>query len=268
MSGYLRIFYNVLTGAEDLKKQIDLMAGVLIGVSPIIHLIIVSGINAPYGRYTSSSWGLPINSKLAWFLQELPAFLIPVFSYFTMTSSNVSTPALILLSVFLLHYFNRTFIYSQKIRGGKPTPILIFLMAMFFCICNGYMQSVFLLQISNYREEYLFEWNFVVGLILFFLGMYINLECDSILRNLRKEGEKGYKIPTGNMFNYVTGGNLFGESLEWCGWGLACWSIQGFAFATFAVMYLSARSYSHHVWYLKKFEDYPKDRKIFIPYIV
>uniref|UniRef100_H2YSM1 3-oxo-5-alpha-steroid 4-dehydrogenase n=1 Tax=Ciona savignyi TaxID=51511 RepID=H2YSM1_CIOSA len=267
MSGYIGKFYDVLIGSKDQKQQIDLMAGILIGISPIIHLILVSGINAPYGRYTSSAWGVQINGKLAWFMQELPSFVIPVYIYLTSDTASLSTPARTLLGLFLLHYFNRTFIYSQKIRGGKPTPILICLMAMFFCVCNGYMQSIFLVHYSNYREEYFFEWNFVFGVAIFFFGFYTNLECDSILRNLRKPGEKGYKIPTGSMFDYVSGGNLFGEALEWSGWALACWSVQGFAFAAFAVMYLSARSYSHHVWYLKKFEDYPKDRKIFIPYI-
>lgn len=70
------------------------------------------------------------------------------------------------------------------------------------------------------------------------------------------------------MFEYLVAANLWGEAVEWCGWGLACWSLQGFAFACFAVMYLSSRSYSHYTWYNKKFEDFPKDRKIFIPFLI
>lgn len=39
-----------------------------------------------------------------------------------------------------------------------------------------------------------------VGIILFCTGMFINLQADHILRNLRKPGEIGYKIPRGNTF--------------------------------------------------------------------
>ena len=108
----------------------------------------------------------------------------------------------------------------------------------------------------------------MIGMLVFAFGFYTNMRCDSILRNLRPPGFKGYKIPHGWMFEYVAAANLWGEAVEWTGWALACWSLQAFAFATFAVLYLSARSYSHHLWYLKKFEDYPKDRKIFIPFLI
>ena len=108
----------------------------------------------------------------------------------------------------------------------------------------------------------------MIGMILFCFGIYTNCQSDDILRNLRSDGSTGYKIPRGGMFEYVAAANLWGETVEWVGWALACWSLQAFAFAAFALLYLSAKSYSHHKWYLKKFDDYPKDRKIFIPYLL
>ena len=39
-----------------------------------------------------------------------------------------------------MHYANRSCIYPLKIKGGKPTPLIIFLLAMSFCMWNGYMQ--------------------------------------------------------------------------------------------------------------------------------
>ena len=35
------------------------------------------------------------------------------------------------------------------------------------------------------------------GVFLFLFGMTANIHCDYILRNLRKPGETGYKIPQG-----------------------------------------------------------------------
>ncbi len=37
----------------------------------------------------------------------------------------------------------------------------------------------------------------MMGVILFLVGMIINIHSDSVLRNLRKPGEQGYKIPRG-----------------------------------------------------------------------
>ena len=39
------------------------------------------------------------------------------------------------------------------------------------------------------------------GLILYVFGMYTNIQCDGILRNLRKPGETGYKIPRGQSLD-------------------------------------------------------------------
>jgi len=38
------------------------------------------------------------------------------------------------------------------------------------------------------------------GLAVFATGMFINMQADNILLNLRKPGESGYKIPKGGMF--------------------------------------------------------------------
>ncbi len=50
-------------------------------------------------------------------------------------------------------------------------------------------------------------------------------------------GEKGYKIPRGGMFEYISGANFFGEILEWAGFALAAWSLPAFAFALFTFWY-------------------------------
>lgn len=46
------------------------------------------------------------------------------------------------------------------------------------------------------NNSYIYHPRFILGVIIFFAGMYINWDSDNILRNLRKPGETGYKIPT------------------------------------------------------------------------
>ena len=43
---------------------------------------------------------------------------------------------------------------------------------------------------------------FFPGLVMFISGLIINIHSDHILRNLRKPGETGYRIPTGTLFSY------------------------------------------------------------------
>ncbi|XP_041355115.1 3-oxo-5-alpha-steroid 4-dehydrogenase 1-like isoform X2 [Gigantopelta aegis] len=141
-------------------------------------------------------------------------------------------------------------------------------MALGFCSVNGYLQSAHLFRWAIFGPDEIFRAHFILGVITFFIGMIINIHSDSILRNLRKPGEKDYKIPKGGMFNHVSGANFFGEILEWWGFALAASSLPALAFAIFTTCNIGPRACQHHRWYLEKFEDYPKSRKALIPFIL
>ncbi|KAF6357582.1 steroid 5 alpha-reductase 1 [Rhinolophus ferrumequinum] len=161
----------------------------------------------------------------------------------------------------------RSLIFPFLIRGGKPTPLYACVLAFAFCTYNGYLQSRYLSQYAVYGDDWVTDPRFLTGFVLWLVGMLINIHSDYILRNLRKPGETGYKIPRGGLFEYVSAANYFGEVVEWCGYGLASWSVQGGAFALFTFCVLLSRARQHHQWYLEKFEDYPKSRKILIPFL-
>lgn len=98
--------------------------------------------------------------------------------------------------------------------------------------------------------------------------MYINLSADDILRNLRKPGDTGYYIPKGGMFEYVSGANFLGEIMEWTGFALASGTAPACCFALFTACNIGPRALQHHQWYLRKFDDYPKQRKALIPFLL
>merc|ERR1712046_381079 len=100
-------------------------------------------------------------------------------------------------------------------------------------------------------------------------GAWINTTADAILRNLRKPGDTGYKIPRGGMFEYVSGANFLGEIIEWWGFALATWSLPGLFFAVATTSGIGGRAVQHHRWYLEKFGDaYPPQRKAVIPFLL
>ena len=187
-----------------------------------LHLSLGSA--APYGRYSGTkTYGFPVNGKVAWIVQEFPSLAIPLILYGVgPTEIKDQLANRILLGLFVFHYFNRTIIFPLKIRGGKPTPFFIMLSAIFFTTVNGYIQGKQLTAIQAYQDDHLKSPRFIIGILMFVAGVTINWHSDYILRNLRKPGETGYKIPCGGLFEYVSGANYLGEIVEWTGFAVAC----------------------------------------------
>ncbi|KAH3850894.1 3-oxo-5-alpha-steroid 4-dehydrogenase 1-like [Dreissena polymorpha] len=264
---------STLTTLVNLVYQNDiyilhLVSYTYIVTSVLVLFLLISGITAPYGRYTRDGWGIFVNGKLAWFVQEIPSFAVPVIFIFQDAPGLRKAPNVLLFSLFVIHYFQRACIFPFLIRGGKPTPFVPFFLALVFCFVNGYLQSAFLLFHADYGNNWWTRTHIWIGVVIFFAGMFINIQSDHILRNLRQPGETGYKIPKGGMFNYVSGANLFGEILEWFGFAVATWSFPALAFSFFTCCNIGPRAWQHHKYYLSKFDDYPKSRKAVIPFLL
>ena len=145
-------------------------------------------------------------------------------------------------------------------------PIAIMFSAITFNSMNGFLNGYF---IGNFGDMYTNSWfftaQFIIGLILFIGGMIINDKSDAILLSLRKPGEKGYKIPHGFLFKYISCPNHFGEIIEWFGFAILSWNMASFSFAVWTFANLAPRSAAHHKWYKENFPDYPKNRKAVLP---
>merc|ERR1719183_1059791 len=137
-------------------------------------------------------------------------------------------------------------------------------MAMSFCSANGYVQCRSLTRHVIVPPSPIHY----AGLGIWAAGLYINMQADDILRNLRKPGETGYKIPHGGMFEYVSGANFFGEIVEWTGYAIAMGgALPGLMFSLCSICNIGPRAISHHKWYLDKFKDAYPPRKAIIPFI-
>ena len=175
-----------------------------LGAAAFLALLFVP---APYGRYSSLasarfySLGLPdLPATLAWVLQEAPAYFCAcaLWVFAPEARSHRLSPNAVLLAILAAHYFNRAFVYPFKIRGGKPTPFGVFLMAFAFCVWNGTALGLYFTRVAAVRggaAEALLAPRFVGGVLLCALGAFVNLEADAILRALRKPGDRAYYIP-------------------------------------------------------------------------
>nr|XP_046233490.1 3-oxo-5-alpha-steroid 4-dehydrogenase 2-like isoform X2 [Scatophagus argus] len=223
-----------------------------------------------YGRYAPADARTALcPAKVAWFVQEVPAFALPLLLLLLTEprTDGQTTGRTLLLCTFVLHYFHRSFIYAFLTRG-RPVPLSIVLSATIFCSLNGFLQGHHLLHCAQFELTWLTSTRMAAGCLLFVTGMTINIHSDHILRSLRKPGETVYRIPHGGMFELVSGANFLGEIVEWCGYAVAAWTLPTFAFAFFTVCSIGPRAYHHHRDYQQKFEDYSCSRKALIPFIL
>ena len=233
----------------------------------ILIALIVLPINliykAPYGKHSTKKWGKSIDNKTGWILMELPALLTCPLIYFAIVEEiNLSIMFIIL---WITHYFNKTIIYPLRIKTkGKKIPIAIVASAFFFNMVNGVFNGYFLtlVQFESISEFYL-----ILGFIIFIIGFYINISSDNLLIKLRTN-QKGYVIPNGKLFNYVSCPNFFGEIIEWLGFAIMTLNPGSLSFLIWTICNLIPRSKAHHKWYKENFENYPKKRKAVVPYFL
>jgi protein-S-isoprenylcysteine O-methyltransferase Ste14 len=233
----------------------------------ILIALIVLPVNliykAPYGKHSTKKWGKSIDNKTGWILMELPALLTCPLIYFAIVEEiNLS---IVFIIFWITHYFNRTIIYPLRIKTkGKKIPIAIVASAFFFNMVNGVFNGYFLtlVQFESISEFYL-----ILGFIIFIIGFYINISSDNLLIKLRTN-QKGYVIPNGKLFNYVSCPNFFGEIIEWLGFAIMTLNPGSLSFLIWTICNLIPRSKAHHKWYIENFENYPKKRKAVIPYLL
>lgn len=201
---------------------------------------------------------------------ELPSLLI--MSYFLFSGSqSFHSYVWILFVCWIIHYVNRTIVFPLRIKSTpKKIPLVIVCSALFFNFVNAGINGYYLAELSTpsaYSESWIYGLNFQLGVLLFFLGMYINWKSDHMLINLRKDGDTGYQIPRGFLFEFISSPNLFGEIIEWSGFALMAWNLPALSFMIWTLANLVPRAKNHQDWYLSHFKDYPKERKILFPFI-
>ncbi len=232
----------------------------------VVTFAVLWFVSAPYGRHTRAGWGPTIPRRLGWVIMEAPPVLA-VAACFALGDRHTSAVALVLLSLWMLHYLHRDLVYPWRMRpGGRPMPLVVMTLGVLFNLVNGYLQGRWLFSFGPLRGvEWFWDPRFIAGTAVFLAGFGLNLHADGVLRRLGLTGS--YGIPEGGAYRWVSCPNYLGELLEWTGWAIATWSLPGAVFALWTAANLAPRARSHHRWYRATFEDYPKQRRALIPYL-
>lgn len=230
----------------------------------VLVFIFLQFITAPYGMTFSNNWGISVRSNLGWMVMEVPVFIAMFFFYlFSLAYPEVGKPfnmvTFIIFILFQVHYLQRSFIFPLLMRGTSKMPISIVALGFFFNVCNAIMQGgwlFFFCPDDAYTIAWLHSPQFIIGTVLFFVGMVINMQADKIIRNLRKDDrDNNYYIPRGWLFGKINSANYFGEMLEWIGFAILMWSPSGLVFALWSFANIVPRAKAVYQRYILFFGD-------------
>lgn len=237
----------------------------------LIVFIALYFVKAGYGVFFSKKWGPSVPNRLGWILMEAPVFLVMLVLWFESDRTDDAV-RLCMFLFFQLHYFQRSFIFPFLFKSRSRMAISVMLMGMVFNTLNALMQGGWLFYVSPddfYPSNWFVSPQFMLGTLLFFSGMIINIHSDHIIRNLRKPGDTNHYLPHGGMFRYVSSANYFGELVEWIGYALLTWSWAGAVFAWWTFANLTPRAHQIYKRYEEEFGEtfISEHRKRIIPFI-
>lgn len=227
----------------------------VMAITAVVVFIALHFVEAGYGMMYNHRWGPAIDNRVGWVLMEAPVFIVMIVLW-SMSPRQWDIAPLVMFLLFQTHYFQRSFIFPLLIKGKSKMPLSIILMGVIFNVLNAMMQGGWIFYVSDsnrYGVEWLWSWQFIVGIVVFATGMVININSDYIIRHLRRPGDTRHYIPRGGMFKYVSSANYFGEWLEWTGFAILTWSWAGAVFSLWTFANLAPRAGKIHARYLKEF---------------
>ena len=244
-------------------SQFDFFLTIMVAIAVVVFIVLYF-VEAGYGKMISSKWGPAINNKVAWVLMECPVFIV-LFYMWMQSDRQWNAAPLVFFLLFELHYFQRSFIFPLILKGKSKMPISVMMMGVIFNTLNGFMQGEWIFYLSPadmYTTEWLATPQFIIGTLIFFAGMAINLHSDHVIRNLRKPGDTKHYLPKKGMYRYVTSANYFGEIVEWTGFAILTWSMPGVVFVIWTMANLVPRANSIYKKYKVEFHDEFDEKKL------
>ncbi|HJL18420.1 MAG TPA: hypothetical protein RMH99_22340 [Sandaracinaceae bacterium LLY-WYZ-13_1] len=225
-------------------------------------------VRSPYGRFASRSFGPSLPIRAGWLLMEAPALVFyPVF--LAGPRSGALVP-LLFAGVWTLHYGNRAVLFPLMMRprpDGRMAWLVVWI-GMGVVGTHAWLYATWLgAHGAHLTNAWLADPRFMLGLPLYLGGFALNVHSDAVLRRLRRGAERGYRIPRGGGFRWVSCPHYLGELVAWAGLALATWCPGGLFVLTVSAANLVPRARAIHRWYRSELSGYPRRRRALIPYV-
>ena len=275
--------------APDLTSSLDIT---MLSVSVTFVLVSLTAnrlslplLNSSGGLFTYSKFASNANEGLnsvkiggsaGMFLAYLPAGLVGAYLFpWTLVDTYVEDPTKLLdhrgaLAAVLMicHFMKRCLesLFLHKYSGGMPLATVINIAATYSIVSFGVCHYSTVSAPFSADVEYACARD--LGLALFAIGTLGNFYHHYLLANLRKPGEKVYKVPSGAFFEFVAAPHYLFELVAWAGAALVVQHVVVVSFVVFMTFYLTDRAVMQSEWNRTKLKDeYPASRKHIIPFV-
>jgi very-long-chain enoyl-CoA reductase len=200
-------------------------------------------------------------------------YYFPVYQYFGYEGERVIHPVqTYALYYWCFHYFKRimeTFFVHRFSHATSP-------LSNVFRNCTYYW--TFGAYIAYYMNHPLYtpvgDLQMKIGFAFGVLCQISNFYCHILLRKLRRpDGNGGYQIPRGFLFNIVTCANYTTEIYQWLGFNIATQTIAGYVFLVVAALIMTNWALAKHRRLKKLFDGkegrpkYPRRWVILPPFL-
>jgi len=214
-------------------------------------------------RKSASALKIKLPSGTGMLFLYVPSFLVALMSLRLFPYGDLRV--LLLSSSLAIHFFKRVFevLFIHKYSGGMVLDSVIQISFGYFLATTSMIYGQHLTQ---GLAEPAIDLKYC-GVVMFLIGITGNFYHHYILSQLRRNGEKEYKIPKGGLFGLVICPHYLFEIIGFLGFSFISQTLLAFSVATGSIFYLLGRSCATRRWYISKFEDFPQDVKALIPYV-
>ncbi|CAL9771673.1 unnamed protein product [Musa acuminata subsp. burmannicoides] len=200
-------------------------------------------------------------------------YYFPVYKYFGYEGERVIYPVQTYATCYwCLHYFKRimeTFFVHRFSHATSPLSN-VFRNCAYYWTFGTYIAYHVNHPLYTPVSDLQMKIGFGFGLIY----QVSNFYCHLVLRNLRSpDGNGGYQIPRGFLFNIVTCANYTTEIYQWLGFNIATQTIAGYVFLVVATLIMTNWALAKHRRLKKLFNGkdgrprYPRRWVILPPFI-
>lgn len=102
-----KILQSLFSSEEEELYVLDWFSYLMMFMALVTYLALLFE-NVPYGRYSDRRFGFPVGVRVAWFIQELPALVVPLtLVLWTSAAKTNYLPNQLLLAMYFCHYIQR-----------------------------------------------------------------------------------------------------------------------------------------------------------------
>ncbi|KAL6075658.1 very-long-chain enoyl-CoA reductase [Balamuthia mandrillaris] len=193
-------------------------------------------------------------------------YLRPWFVYGDLASTPMTFEAQVACACWVGHYLKRELetIFVHRFSKGTMPLLNIFKNSGYYWGAGalvGYFVNHPLYTPPSSTQFY-------AGLACFVLFELGNLYCHIILRNLRPPGTRVRAIPRGFLFEFVSCPNYTCEIAAWISFSIMTQTLAAVFFTLVGAGQMWVWAVGKHKAYLREFRDYPRNRRILVPFVI